>query len=98
MQSEAPTMKIAATRNGKTEATESGVGDKSAGTLGSQVSISFFLGLVILTVFGMSSIGLGDNYEKWDGSMAISILIGAVIRSACRRQTFISCHDLICFP
>src|SRR5258708_14619758 len=97
MQSEAPTMKIAATRNGKTEATESGVGDKSADTLGSQISISIFLGLVILTVFVMPSIGLGDKHEKWYGSIAFSILIGAGTAIAWRRRGLFLFSALIGF-
>jgi hypothetical protein len=79
-------MKTVATRNGETEITESGIGNRFAETLGSQINISIFLGLIILTVFVMPSIGLGDKHEKWYGDAAFSILIGAGTAIAWRRR------------
>ena len=79
-------MKTAAKGNGKTEKTERGIGDKFGDTLGSQINISIFLGLLILTVFVMPSIGLGDKHERWYGSIAFSILIGAGTAIAWRRR------------
>jgi hypothetical protein len=84
--SEAPAMKTAATRNGTTVTPESGIGDKNADTLGSQINISIFLGLIILTVFVMPSIGLGDEHERWYGDVVFSILIGAGTAIAWRRR------------
>src|SRR5260370_23428997 len=90
-------MKTAATRNGKTETTESGTGDKTADTLGSQINISIFLGLLILTVFVMPSIGLGDKHERWYGSIAFSILIGSATAIAWRRRCLFVFSALIGF-
>jgi voltage-gated potassium channel Kch len=79
-------MTTAATRNGKMETTESGIGDKTADTLGSQINISIFLGLLVLTVFVMPSIGLGGEHERWYGNIVFSILIGAGTATVWRRR------------
>jgi hypothetical protein len=79
-------MKTADTRNGETDTTERGIGDKTVDTLGSQINISIFLGLIILTVFVMPSIGLGDRHERWYGSIVFSILIGAGTTIAWHRR------------
>ena len=79
-------MKTAAKRNGKTETTERGIGDKFADTLGSQINISIFLGLLVLTVFVMPSIGLGDEHERWYGNIVFSIIIGSGTAIAWRRR------------
>jgi Ion channel len=79
-------MKTAATRNGETETTESGIGDKAGGTLGPQINISIFLGLIILIVFVMPSIGLGDRHERWYGDTAFLILICAGTAIVWRRR------------
>jgi hypothetical protein len=79
-------MKTTATRNEETETAERGIGDKTADTLGSQINISIFLALIILTVFVMPSIGLGDRHEKWYGDIAFSVLIGAGTLTAWRRR------------
>jgi hypothetical protein len=79
-------MKTVATRNGETETTASGIGDKTVDTLGSQINISIFLGLLILTVFVMPSIGLGDRHEEWYGDTVFLILICAGTAIAWRRR------------
>ena len=79
-------MKTAATRDGETETTVSGIFDKTVDTLGSQINISIFLGLLILTVFVMPSIGLGDRHEEWYGDTVFLILICAGTAIAWRRR------------
>src|SRR5580692_11214297 len=79
-------MNTVAKRNGTTETTESGIGDKFADTLGSQINISIFLGLLVLTVFVMPSIGLGDKHERWYGNIAFSIIMGSGTAIAWRRR------------
>jgi hypothetical protein len=90
-------MKTAAKRNGKTETTESGIVDKFADTLGSQINISIFLGLVVLTVFVMPSIGLGEEHERWYGNIVFSILIAAGTAIAWRRRGLFLLSALIGF-
>jgi hypothetical protein len=90
-------MKTAAKRNGKTEKTERGIGDKFGDTLGSQINISIFLGLLILTVFVMPSIGLGDEHERWYGNIVFSIIIGAGTAIAWRRRGLFLFSALIGF-
>jgi hypothetical protein len=60
--------------------------DQTADTLGSQINISIFLGLLILTVFVMPSIGFGSKNERWYGNIVFSILIGAGTAIAWRRR------------
>jgi hypothetical protein len=79
-------MKTAATRDGETETTGSGIGDMTVDTLGSQISISIFLGLIILTVFVMPSIGLGDRHEELYSDTVFLILICAGTAIAWRRR------------
>src|SRR3982074_631851 len=62
------------------------ISDRAADTLGSQINISIFLGLIILTVFVMPSIGFGDKNERWYGSIVFSILLGAGTAIAWRRR------------
>jgi hypothetical protein len=52
------------------------IDDHTAYTLRSQINISIFLGLLILTVFVMPSIGFGSKHERLYGSIVFSILIG----------------------
>jgi voltage-gated potassium channel Kch len=90
-------MKTTAPRNGRSETAEGSIVDKFADTLGSQINISIFLGLLILTVFVMPSIGLGDKHEKWYGDAAFSILIGAGTAIAWRRRGLFVFSALIGF-
>jgi hypothetical protein len=69
--------------------------DRTADTPGSQITISIFLGLLILTVFVMPSIGLGDKHEKWYGSIVFSILLAAGTAIAWRRRVLFLLSALV---
>jgi hypothetical protein len=60
--------------------------DPAPDTLGSQVNISVFLGILILTVFIMPSIGFGANHEGWYNNIVFTVLLGAGITIAWRRR------------
>src|SRR5260370_37020558 len=90
-------MKTVANRNEKTGTPESVIGDKTADTLGSQINISIFLGLVVLTVFVMPSLGLGDEHERWYGNTVFSILIAAGAAIAWRHSGLFLLSALIGF-
>ena len=79
-------MKSTITSGSKPETVGSKIVDQTADTLGSQINISIFLGLLILTVFVMPSIGFGSKNERWYGSIVFSILIGAGTAIAWRRK------------
>ena len=70
----------------KPEIVGSKIVDQTADTLGSQINISIFLGLLILTVFVMPSIGFGSKNERWYSNIVFSILIGAGTAIAWRRR------------
>ncbi len=59
--------------------------DHAPDTLGSQVNISV-LGILILTVFIMPSIGFGENHEGWYNNIVFTVLLGAGITVAWRRR------------
>jgi hypothetical protein len=71
--------------------------DRQADTLGSQINISIFLGLLILTVFVMPAIGFGSKNERWYGNIVFSILIGAGTAIAWRRRRLFFFSALIGF-
>ena len=60
--------------------------DHAPDTLGSHVNISVFLGILILTVFIMPSIGFGANHEGWYNNIVFTVLLGAGITIAWRRR------------
>src|SRR5258705_4498183 len=60
--------------------------DHAPDTLGSQVNISVFLGILILTVFIMPSIGVGENHERWYNNLVFTVLLGAGITIAWHRR------------
>jgi hypothetical protein len=62
------------------------IDDHTAYTLGSQINISIFLGLLILTVFVMPSIGFSSKNERLYGSIVFSILFGAGAAISWRRK------------
>src|ERR1700730_14533380 len=73
------------------------IDDHTAYTLGSQINISIFLGLLILTVFVMPAIGFGSRNEGWYGNIVFSILIGAGTAIAWRRRRLFLFSALIGF-
>src|SRR5258705_6004147 len=88
-------MKTTISSGSKPEIVGSKIVDQTADTLGSQINISIFLGLLILTVFVMPSIGFGSKNERWHSNIVFSILIGAGIAIAWRRHgLFLSSQQL----
>jgi hypothetical protein len=79
-------MKTDITSGSSPETVAGNIDDHAAATAESQVTISIFLSLLILTVFVLPSIGLGDTNERWYGSIVFSILIGAGVAIAWRRR------------
>ena len=88
-------MKTTISSGSKPEIVGSKIVDQTADTLGSQINISIFLGLLILTVFVMPSIGFGSKNERWYSNIVFSILIGAGTAIAWRRRgLFLSSQQL----
>jgi hypothetical protein len=79
-------MKTTITSDSKPETVGSKIVDQTADTRGSRINISIFLGLLILSVFVMPSIGFGSKNERWYGNIVFSILIGAGTAIAWRRR------------
>jgi hypothetical protein len=79
-------MKTDITSGSSPETVAGNIDDHAAATAESQFTISIFLSLLILSVFVLPSIGLGDTNERWYGSIVFSILIGAGIAIAWRRR------------
>jgi len=79
-------MKTTITSGGEPPTSGGNIDDHTADTLGSQINISIFLGLLILTVFVMPSIGFGDKHERWYGNIVFSILIGSGVAIAWRHR------------
>jgi hypothetical protein len=60
--------------------------DHTADTRESQINISVFLGLLILTVFIMPALGFGETDERWYGNVVSSVLLIAGISIAWHRR------------
>jgi len=60
--------------------------DHTADTRESQVNITIFLGLLLLTVFIMPALGFGEANERWYGNVVSSILLIAGIAVAWHRR------------
>ena len=90
-------MKTPIMSDSKPETVGSKIVDQTADTRGSRINISIFLGLLILIVFVMPSIGFGDRNERWYSSIVFSILIGAGTAIAWRRKRLFLFSALIGF-
>jgi Ion channel len=60
--------------------------DDQVETLGSQVRISIFLGLLIITVFVLPSVGLGEHYQQWYNIIVSSVLFCSGVSIAWLRR------------
>src|SRR5712672_3522995 len=90
-------MKTTISSGSKPEIVGSKIVDQTADTPGSQINLSIFLGLLILTVFVMPAIGFGSKNERWYGNIVFSILIGAGTAIAWRRRRLFLFSALIGF-
>jgi hypothetical protein len=60
--------------------------DRAADTRESQINITIFLGLLILTVFIMPALGFGETDERWYGNVVSSVLLVAGTALAWHRR------------
>jgi Ion channel len=60
--------------------------DDQAETTESQIRISIFLGLLILTVFVLPALGLGENHEQWYSLIVSSVLFCSGVSIARHRK------------
>ena len=79
----------------KLEADGADSGNGNADTLKSQVNISIFLGILILTVFVMPSIGVGELHTEWYSNLVFTALFVSGISIAWRRRSLLIFSSLV---
>ena len=77
----------------ETDGVDSGSGN--ADTLESQVNISIFLGMLILTVFVMPSVGVGEVHTEWYSNLVFTALFVSGISIAWRRRRLLIFSSLL---